>query len=160
MCTFEYAGVAKAIEDPMIRLNVEIPVRFHPRVEKPEQHSKSSMSDPTWLGAFPQLKSGKGQSTSLPKFTDFEYVGRLADGLAAQVYCVRHIPSKEYVAIKVAEGSDEEARHQLEVERQILFRYSDANPYMIKAYCSFHHGVRLRAMRSSKSDAHGVSCLE
>ncbi|CAF4907768.1 unnamed protein product, partial [Rotaria magnacalcarata] len=40
----------------------------------------------------------------------------------------------------VADGTNEQARQQLEVEKQILFRYSDGNPYMIKAYCAFHQG--------------------
>jgi hypothetical protein len=83
----------------------------------------------------------KQDSVLIPKFSDFEYIGRLGDGASGQVYCAQHIQSKEYVAVKVIDGLNEQARHQLEVEKQILYRYSDGNPYMIKAYCTFHQGV-------------------
>ena len=81
--------------------------------------------------------------TILPKFDDFACIGRLGAGAFAQVYCVQHILSKQYFAIKIADGTNEQAWQQLEVEKQILFRYSRGNPYLIQAYCTFHQGVRL-----------------
>ncbi len=42
---------------------------------------------------------------------------------------------------EVANGINEQAGQQLDVERQILFRYSQRNSYMIKAYCTFHQEV-------------------
>lgn len=77
----------------------------------------------------------------LPKFSDFEYIGHLGDGGYSHVYCVRHILSMEYMAIKVVDGKNPEARDHFEMERQILFRYSEYSPFMIKGYCSFHQGV-------------------
>ena len=77
----------------------------------------------------------------LPSFEDFEYVGCLGSGGHGTVYCARHTLSKKHVAIKVADGCNANARHQLEVEKRILCRYGHTNPYMIKAYCSFHRGV-------------------
>ena len=78
----------------------------------------------------------------LPKFSDFEYIGHLGDGGYSHVYCVRHIPSMEYMAIKVVDGTNQSAAEQFEMERQILFRFSQDSPFMIKGYCSFHQGVR------------------
>jgi hypothetical protein len=77
----------------------------------------------------------------LPKFSDFECIGLLGEGCFSKVYCVKHIPSEKYVAIKFIDGKNESARQQFDMERQILFRFSQQNPYMIKAYCSFHQGV-------------------
>jgi hypothetical protein len=98
--------------------------------------SNSSSIDVRWLDPLLQ-----GDLTDLPKFSDFECIGRLGRGQYSKVYCARHIPSTKYVAIKVIDGSIESARDQFEVERQLLFRYGQQNPFIIKAYCSFHQGV-------------------
>ncbi|CAF5153601.1 unnamed protein product, partial [Rotaria magnacalcarata] len=131
MCTIPYSTVSKILGED----------RPKPPIENCNKRGTTSSSigfstfDP--LPGFPLEKQ---QRISLPKFNDFEYVGRLGSGGYAQVYCVQHILSKQYFAIKVADGTNEQARQQLEIEKQILFRYSDGNPYMIKAYCAFHQG--------------------
>lgn len=137
MCTIAYNKIAEVITDENV---FQILTRQH-KLKTYSRASKSSSYDLTWLGPLPESELLKNGKISFPKFEDFEYVGRLGDGACAQVYCVEHIPSKKYVAMKVADGSNEQARQQLEVERQILFRYSEKNPYMIKAYCTFHKGV-------------------
>ncbi|CAF1345772.1 unnamed protein product [Rotaria magnacalcarata] len=134
MCTIPYSTVSKILGED----------RPKPPIENCNKRGTTSSSigfstfDP--LPGFPLEKQ---QRISLPKFNDFEYVGRLGSGGYAQVYCVQHILSKQYFAIKVADGTNEQARQQLEIEKQILFRYSDGNPYMIKAYCAFHQGSNL-----------------
>jgi hypothetical protein len=140
MCTISYDSIGEIITSEDI---FEIMTRRHkpkPEIES-DQFSKSSSADLSWLGPLPECHLAQTGRISLPTFEDFEYIGRLGDGAFAQVYCVEHIPSKQYVAIKVADGTNGQARQQLEVERQILFRYSQGNPYMIKAYCTFHQGV-------------------
>jgi hypothetical protein len=140
MCTISYNSIAEIISSEDI---FGIMTRNHkptPEIEI-DKCSNSSSSDLSWLGPLPEFDLEKCGLISLPTSKDFEYIGRLGDGASAQVYCVEHIPSKQYVAIKVADGTNEQARQQLEVERQILFRYSHGNPYMIKAYCTFHQGV-------------------
>jgi serine/threonine protein kinase len=140
MCTFSYNSVAEIITGGDI---FGIMTRNHK--SKPileiDKDSQSSSFDLSWLGPFPESDEGRNRSIPLPTYEDFEYIGRLGDGASAKVYCVEHIPSKQYVAIKVADGTNEQARQQLEVERQILFRHSHGNPYMIQAYCAFHRGV-------------------
>ncbi|CAF1013957.1 unnamed protein product [Rotaria sordida] len=119
--------------------------RFHGAKIKKEKnrHSESSSFDLSWLDPLPELPIENSQGISLPKFHDFKYIGRLGNGACAQVYCIQHILSEQYFAIKVADGTDIEARQQLEVEKYILFRYSHGNPYMIKVYCAFHQGNKL-----------------
>ena len=143
MCTIPYHSVGSFISDNDLLRNV---TRMHQQkpIHVKDTESISSSSDLSWLGLLPESNLWQNGSIVLPTFKDFEYVGCLGDGAFAQVYCVQHIPSKQYVAIKVADGTDEQARQQLEVERQILFRYGQGNPYMIKAYCTFHQGVRRR----------------
>lgn len=114
---------------------------------KVDERSIASSFSFSWLGPLPESDLFEEELEFLPKYEDFEYVGRLGDGAFAQVYCVQHIASKKYFAIKVADGKNEQARQQLEVERQILFRYSQGNPYMIKAYSTFHHGVEISKKR-------------
>lgn len=144
MCTIPYNSLAKVFEEELIHPVTSGPVRFHPAIRNGTGRcSKSSSFDFSWLEPALELDTSKGSLADLlPTLADFEYIGRLGDGAFAKVYCVRHIASKQYVAIKVADGSDDQARQQLEVEKQILFRYGCTNPYMIKAYCTFHHGVR------------------
>lgn len=141
MCSIPYNSIGPIISDENI---CRIVTRMH--LPKPihvnDNDSISSSTDLSWLGPLPESKLWQNGSIALPRFQDFEYVGCLGDGAFAQVYCVQHLPSKQYVAIKVADGNNEQARQQLEVERQILFRHSQGNPYMIKAYCTFHQGVR------------------
>ncbi|UJR16432.1 hypothetical protein I4U23_003334 [Adineta vaga] len=79
----------------------------------------------------------------LPKFLDFKCIGRIGSGCYGKVYCVQHRPSQEYLAMKVVDGSIDDARTQLEIERKILFDYSHRNPYMINGYFSFHCGKML-----------------
>ena len=141
MCSIPYNSLGVIISDQDLCRNVtrmHVPKAIHGN----ETDSIASSSDLSWLGPLPESKLWQNGSISLPAFDDFEYVGCLGDGAFAQVYCAQHMPSKQYVAIKVADGNNEQARQQLEVERQILFRYSQGNPYMIKAYCTFHQGVR------------------
>jgi len=140
MCTISYNSIAELISGEDI---FGIMTRNHKPIaeDKSDNISKSSSCDLSWLGPLPESDLEKNGTINLPKLDDFQYIGRLGDGAFAQVYCVEHIPSKRYVAIKVADGTNEQARQQLEVERQILFRYSEGNPYMIKAYCTFHRGV-------------------
>ncbi|CAF2808816.1 unnamed protein product [Rotaria sp. Silwood2] len=121
-----------------------IGARFHgEKIKKNRQHSQSSSFDLSWLDPLPKLSIKDQQRILLPKFNDFKFIGRLGDGATGQVYCVQHNLSKQYFAVKVANGANEETRQQLEVERHILFRYSDGNPYIIKAYCAFHQGTKL-----------------
>ncbi|CAM4832558.1 unnamed protein product [Rotaria magnacalcarata] len=110
---------------------------------KPTQLSTTSSTNFSTFDPLPGFTLENQRRISLPKFSDFEYVGRLGSGGYAQVYCVQHILSKQYFAIKVADGTNEQARQQLEVEKQILFRYSYGNSYMVKAYCAFHQGSNL-----------------
>ena len=140
MCTISYGSLGPIISDHNLIQNI---TRIHtakPPIET-DVDSTSSSFDLSWLGPLPESNFSKTSSTPLPTVADFEYIGRVGDGAFAKVYCVEHIASKQYVAIKVADGTDEQARQQLEVERQILFRYSQDNPYMIRAYCTFHQGV-------------------
>ena len=143
MCTLAYDSIAEAI--PTTAPPPHIGVRFHPpkATINPREQSRSSSFDLSWLESLSELNVTTNKTVPLPKFSDFAYVGRVGDGAFAQVYCVQHIASKQHVAIKVADGSNEQARQQLEVERQILFRYSQGNPYMIRAHCTFHQGVSL-----------------
>ncbi len=140
MCTISYGSIGPIISDDDLIQNITRKHGSKPLIE-PDTDSKSSSFDLSWLGPFPESDEGRNRSIPLPTYEDFEYIGRLGDGASAKVYCVEHIPSKQYVAIKVADGTNEQARQQLEVERQILFRHSHGNPYMIQAYCAFHRGV-------------------
>jgi serine/threonine protein kinase len=137
MCTISYNSIGPIISDDYLIQNITRRHGSKPIIE-PDTESKSSSFDLAWLGPLPDSNTNL---LSLPKFTDFEYLGRLGDGAFAQVYCVQHIPSGKYLAIKVTDGKIEQARQQIEVERQILFRYSAKNPYMIRGYCTFHQGV-------------------
>ncbi|CAF1620778.1 unnamed protein product [Adineta ricciae] len=143
MCTLAYDSIAEAI--PTTTPPPHIGVRFHPpkATINPREQSRSSSFDLSWLESLSGLTVTTNKAIPLPKFSDFAYVGRVGDGAFAQVYCVQHIASKQHMAVKVADGSNEQARQQLEVERQILFRYSQGNPYMIRAYCTFHQGTKL-----------------
>lgn len=152
MCTVHYKSLADALANEAVDLGAIGLVRMHSRTEADiesvisppdDHHSQSPSVDFTWLEPpLTQILTCPQTGTFLlPKFSDFQFIGRLGDGACAKVYCAQHIPSKKYVAIKVANGANEEARHQLEVERQILFRYGDRNRYMVKAYCTFHHAV-------------------
>jgi hypothetical protein len=148
MCTISYGSIGPIISDDDLIQNITRKHGSKPLIE-PDTDSKSSSFDLSWLGPLPE-----SNLTHLPKFNDFEYIGRVGDGAFAQVYCVEHIPSKQYVAIKVADGKNEQARQQLEVERQILFRYSHGSPYMTKAYCTFHQGVRRRDLKIENFSFH------
>ena len=139
MCTISYNEIGEIINKRLPQLTAII--HSSKTNNESDKESKSSSFDLSWLGPLPEDDLKKDESISLPTYNDFKYIGRLGDGAFAQVYCVQHIPSNQYVAIKVADGTNEQARQQLEVERQILFRYSHENPYMIKAYCTFHQGV-------------------
>lgn len=135
MCGISYKVVAKAIEKGLYQITASSPP-VNPTEQESECYSDTSSINFEWLSPLPKADLGL-----LPKLSDFEFVGRLGNGHYANVYCVQHIPSKECVAIKIINGIVEEARQQIEVEKQILFRYSQKNPYMVKPYCSFHHGV-------------------
>lgn len=121
-----------------------IKTRFHEKKLKkpPDEGSQTSSFDLSWIEPLPEFSLQNQTSISLPKFSDFEWIGRLGNGASAQVYCVRHSLSGKYFAIKIADGRNEQVRQQIEVEKQILFRHSHGNPYMIKPYCAFHQGVR------------------
>ena len=140
MCTMSYSSMLEIVSSENI---FGIMTRNHLSKEniKIKEHSISSSSSFKWLGPLPESDLSEIELTYLPKYEDFECIGHLGDGAFAQVYCVQHIISKKYFAIKIADGKNDQARQQLEVERQILFRYSHGNPYMIKAYSAFHHGV-------------------
>jgi hypothetical protein len=135
MCGISYKSVANALDKGLFRIT-ENDSNSNPTEEVNDSYSDTSSMDLTWLEPLPKEKL-----SLLPKFSDFQCIGRFGSGRYANVYCVQHIPSKEYVAIKVIDGTIEEARQQFEIERQILFRYSQECPYMIKPYCSFHQGV-------------------
>jgi hypothetical protein len=135
MCGISYNSVANAFDKGLFQIT-ENDVSLNMTEEENDNFSDSSSMNLTWLDPLP-----KEELIFLPNFSDFECIGRLGSGCYAKVYCVQHLPSKEYVAIKVIDGTVEEARQQFEVERQILLRYSHENPYMIKPYCSFHQGV-------------------
>ena len=135
MCTISYKSVAKALVKGLFQINDS------DSIASTTGDDNDSDSDTSSIGFTRLDPLPKGKLTLLPKFSDFECIGRLGSGGSADVYCVQHIPSKEYAAIKVIDGTLNESRQQFEVERQILFRYSDENPYMIKPYCSFHQGV-------------------
>ncbi|CAF0757889.1 unnamed protein product [Adineta steineri] len=142
MCTIPYNSMAEAMADA--RDLIHRGVRIHYSNQEIEvNHSRSSSFDISWLDPLPEFDFEKHNTIFLPKIADFEYIGRVGDGAFAQVYCVQHISSKQYLAVKVADGKNDQARQQLEVEKQILFRYSRGNPYMIKAYCTFHQGSKL-----------------
>jgi hypothetical protein len=148
MCTSSYDSIGNALTSGIIQIGVYNSL-FNTMEEDNEHdsylnlsedenanYSNCSSMDFTWLDSLP-----KTDLKFLPKFSDFECIGRLGSGRYGNVYCVQHIPSKEYFAIKVIDGTIEEAKQQFEVERQILFRFSQKNHYMIKGYCSFHQGV-------------------
>ncbi|CAF2673748.1 unnamed protein product [Rotaria sp. Silwood2] len=143
MCTISYDALAKMIVEKKKQIHINVGIHDPNHKKDNDQYSKSSSFDLSWLDSLPEFPIKNPQRISLPNFNDFKYIGRLGDGAFAQVYCVQHILSKQYFAIKVADGANEQARQQLEVEKQILFRYSDGNPYMIKAYCAFHQGNKL-----------------
>ncbi|CAF3605758.1 unnamed protein product [Rotaria sp. Silwood1] len=143
MCTISYDTLAKIISEKKYHKPINMPRHDQNVAPGISKYSKSSSFDLSWLDSLPKLSIENQQTISLPKFIDFKYVGRLGDGAFAQVYCVQHILSKQYFAIKVADGKNEQARQQLEVEKQILFRHSSGNPYMVKAYCAFHQGYNL-----------------
>lgn len=140
MCTISYDKIGEIISGADLFNTLAINHRSKAEYIV-ERHSKSASFDLSWLGSLPDSDLVENGRISFPKFEDFEYIGRLGNGAFAQVYCVEHILSEKHVAIKVADGKNDEARHQLEIEKQILFRYSKQNPYMIKAYCTFHRGV-------------------
>lgn len=134
MCGISYKVVAKAMEKGLYQISE---IASTPSTEQPsDTYSDSSSLNFESFGPLP-----KPDLSLLPKLSDFEFIGRLGNGHYGNVYCVQHIPSKECVAIKVVTGIIEEARQQIEVEKQILFRFSQQNPFMIKPYCSFHQGV-------------------
>lgn len=86
--------------------------------------------------------TGDYQTDVLPKYSDFECIGRLGQGAFSTVYIAKHIPTNELVTLKVINGTDAEAREQIKREKDFLFKFSHDNPYIIKAFCTFHHGVR------------------
>jgi serine/threonine protein kinase len=138
MCQIKYKKVAKILKTGDIEINKPKSCPVIPTAEAGTIKDDSDTSSVilTWLNSLPN----EGLIPP-PKFSDFEYIGCLGQGRYSSVYSVRHIPTDEYVAIKVIDGLIDQARHQFEVERQILYRYGDENPYMVKAYCSFHQGV-------------------
>ena len=140
MCTISYDKIGEIISgDDLFNM---LAINHRSKAEYiVDRHSKSSSFDLSWLDSLPDGDLIQNGRITFPTFEDFEYIGRLGNGAFAQVYCVEHIQSKKYVAIKVADGKNDQARQQLEIERQILFRYSKQNPYMIKAYCTFHREV-------------------
>ena len=152
MCSVSYISLANALGSEAVDLGAIGLVRMHSGAETDvetrissynDHHSHSQSScvtglEPPLTQVFLCPQTG---IQLLPKFSDFEFIGRLGDGACAKVYCVQHKASKQYLAIKVANGVDDEAKQQLEVERQILFRYAHQNRYMVKAYCAFHQGV-------------------
>ena len=88
----------------------------------------------------------------IPKHSDFECIGRLGRGAFSTVYVAKHIPTNELVTIKVVNGiADAEAREQIQREKDFLFKFSHDNPYIIKAYCTFHHGVRSNSIFRNKN---------
>ncbi|CAF4663270.1 unnamed protein product [Rotaria socialis] len=68
---------------------------------KPTQLSTTSSTNFPTFDPLPGFPLENQRRISLPKFSDFEYVGRLGSGGYAQVYCVQHILSKQYFAIKL-----------------------------------------------------------
>ena len=140
MCGLSYGSVKKG----GLQINEPKPDPFVPEFKTHSLEQQNNYYDDTvsvdirWLDPLPY-----GGLISLPKFSDFECIGRLGQGRYGNVFCVQHIVLQEYFAIKVVDGLIEEARQQFESERQILYRYSCGNPYMIKAYCTFHQGVCL-----------------
>lgn len=157
MCGISYKARANALERDLIQVDVTGSSASNMSDKRISQNSNSSSLDSSGLNTTGERSSNcsntssidvrwleplpQGDLTDLPKFSDFECIGRLGTGQYSSVYCARHNQSDKYVAIKVINGSIECARDQFEVERQILFRYSQQNPYMIKGYCSFHQGV-------------------
>ena len=140
LCGVSYEVLAKAREEPVLIM---------PTTEK-EDDSDDEHDRSTTLSLIPSNVLGPLSTKGLiylPKLSDFEYIGHFGDGGCSHVYCVQHIQSKEYVAIKVVDGTDQLAQNQFEMERQILFHYSGDNPFMIKGYCSFHQGVRIEFLR-------------
>jgi serine/threonine protein kinase len=139
MCTIPLDTLADIFEREMPHPMDWGPVRLHAATK-----NSTCSFDLSHLPPLPSVCAVPGHAPFVPPSTnDFVYVGRLGSGAFAQVYCVRHVPSEQYVAIKVADGTNEQARLQLDIERQILFRHSEKNPYIIKAYCTFHQGVEL-----------------
>mgnify|MGYP001053933411 FL=1 len=142
MCTIPYKEIGRTMSGSDIFTTC---TRLHPplaTIDPSDKGSQSSSADLSWLGPLPGFDQIEMNRHLFPKLEDFEYIGRLGDGASAQVYCVEHRASKKFLAIKVVNGKDEQSKQQLEVERQILFRFSYGNPYMIKPYCASHHGVR------------------
>ena len=137
MCRVPYSS---ANDSPMSMPGSPDPSSTRSRTPTLAPTSSERYSSSIDLSGLDPLPSGT--MLRLPSFEDFEFVGCLGSGGHGTVYCARHTSSKKYVAIKVADGCNTDARHQLEMEKQILCRYGHKNPYMIKAYCSFHRGVR------------------
>ncbi len=133
MCTMQYKAVAKALCKGLLQINESTDSVSSVTGDISENYSDTSSVISMCLP--------NEDLSLLPKFSDFQCIGRLGNGAYANVYCVQHLPSKEYLAIKMIDGKISEARQQFEVERQILFRFGAENPYMIKGYCSFHQGV-------------------
>ena len=165
MCTINYKKLADALGNEVVDLGAIGLVRMHSAAETESElfipppdsgHSQTPTGDLTWLEPLPlpMLACPQTGRSLLPAFADFRLEGKIGDGVYAKVYCAQHIPSGQYVAIKVANASNPEAKPQLEVEREILFRYAGGNPYMVKAYCSFHHGVRSFLPRSRTGFSH------
>ena len=119
------------------------PIRINPRKNNHLQsNSRSSSYDLSWLEPIPiEMDVPKATNVSLPKFSDFHCWGLLGGGYYANVFLAEHKPSKQLIAIKIVDSSSREAQMQIEVEKQVLFRYSHKNPYMVNGYCSFVHGV-------------------
>lgn len=143
MCGIPYNSLALVFEDEPVKLPSIGPIRIHPNQKSSDSQSTASSHDLSWLDPLKPNGSPSARANYvLPKLSDFKYYLQLGDGYFTKVYCVQHIPSKEYVAIKIASGTDPEAKLQMDIEKYVLFKYSHLNPFMIKPYCSFNHGVR------------------
>ncbi|CAF1194932.1 unnamed protein product [Adineta steineri] len=142
MCAIPYMLIGKRANTESSRSEITSTISNEPEISN--IISSLRRYSTTSSISFPPLNLLLNENViSLPKFSDFKCIGCLGSGRFASVYCVQHIPSEKYLAIKVIDGLVESARQQFEVERQILYRFSDRNPYMIKAYCSFHQGSKL-----------------
>ncbi|CAF1143443.1 unnamed protein product, partial [Didymodactylos carnosus] len=130
MCGFPYKSFAHVI-------GLILPAQ-QPNLHSLNRHISSSF-DRSWLEPLPVIPHG----IITPKLEDFKLSEKLGDGPHAKVFRVEHVQSKKILAIKVVDGKNAEGRNQIEVEKVILFRYANDNPYIVKAYCTFHKDSNL-----------------
>lgn len=84
---------------------------------------------------------GDHQPEIVPQWSDFKCIGRLGQGAFSTVYVAQYLPNCELVTLKVVNSTESEAQDQIKQEKEYLYKFSHDNPYIIKAFCTFHHGV-------------------